>query len=300
MTDEIVNSFWTRRLAWSRATERLARNVSRGRSLVLVLSCAGALLETVAATTLEGSPDIRAALAATGAVFLGISTYVAVQWLNSDTLRAWTVMRSVSEALKAEAFLFRTRCGRYSGPERVAQLIAAADAIELGACEYEDRLQPPPSGSTSAPGELDRHGYITERVIGQSEGYFRPAARRYARRARILRTAVVATGSVATVLSAAAAYLSTIGSNLDPAAWVAVLTTVSTAIAAHVSGQRYDFLILTYFSSARRLEALANEWRAAGDTMDEAAWQAFVQRCEEVIDTANQSWIAKLGRAGNG
>jgi len=271
---------------------------------MLILSCVGAVLATAAATAFQRSPDTRTALAAAGSVFLGISTYVATRWLTSVAFRAWTMTRSVSEALKAEIYLCRTRSGRYAGADRFAQLNAAAVAIEDGASEFEAYLAPNLPDGGAAPGELDQQAYLAARVSGQASNYFRPTANRYALRAKHLRIVVVMCGVAATALSALVAYLSAIpgagAADLDLAAWVAVLTTVGTAVAAHISGRRYDFLILTYLTTARRLESLANEWRSNAQPMDEAAWSTFVQRCEDVIGATNQSWISKLAQPESG
>ena len=303
MPDEIINSIWARRLAWSQAADRLGAGIAWARTVMLLLSSIGAVLATAAAT-LQFDPQIRTALAAAGSVSLGISTYVATQWLTSASFRAWTVTRSVSEALKAEVFLCRTRCGRYAAADRFAQLNAAALAIEDGASEFEAHLALDLPRGRVAPGELDQEAYIAARVIDQASGYFRPTANRYARRARILRIVVVVCGIAGSALSAAVAYLSAApsgdGSDFGLAAWVAVLTTVGTAVAAHISGRRYDFLILTYVTTARRLESLANEWRSKGGPMEHAEWDPFVRRCEEVIGAANQSWITKLAQPESG
>lgn len=303
MSDEIVNSIWARRRAWSQAANRLGASIARARSIMLVLSSVGAVLATAAATV-QGSPDMRAALAAAGSVFLGLSTYIATQWLTSAAFRAWTVTRSVSEALKSEIYLCRTRSGRYAGADRFAQLNAVAVAIEDRASECEAYLAPILPNGGAAPGDLDQQAYIAARISGQASAYFRPTASRYARRARILRIVVVLCGIAASALSALVAYLSATpgggSSDVDPAAWVAVLTTIGTAVAAHISGRRYDFLILTYLTTARRLESLTDEWRSAVEPMDGAAWSAFVQRCEDVIGATNQSWIAKLAQPEDG
>ena len=294
--DAIVDSIWARRLSWSQAADRLGAGIARARTIMLLLSCIGAILATGAAT-LPLPADVRTGLAALGAVCLGVSTYVATQWLTSANFRAWTMTRSVSETLKAEVFLCRARCGRYAGADRFKQLNKTAGAIEDGASEFEGQLAPALPGG-AAPGELDENSYIALRVIEQAQNYFRPAASRYAARARSLRIVAVICGMTASALSGVVAILSTGPGEptLDLAAWVAVLTTLGTAVAAHISGRRYDFLVLTYRTTARHLESLINEWRSVERPLDAAAWDSFVQRCEAVIAQANQSWITKLAQ----
>jgi hypothetical protein len=213
------------------------------------------------------------------------------------------VTRTVSEALKAEFYFCRARCGAYAGHDRAARLNKAAAAIEDSAADFAAQLAAVAPGGEAAPGDLDQEAYVATRVIGQASLYLRPAAQRYARRAGLLRMLAIGCSGLATVLGALAAYLSTTpgtaGSDPGLAAWVAVLTTIGASVGAYISEKRYDFLILSYVNSARHLETLANEWRAGGGRMDQPAWDIFVRGCEDVIAATNQSWMARLVQPGN-
>ena len=75
---------------------------------------------------------------------------------------------------------------------------------------------------------------------------------------------------------------------LDLAALTAVLTTLGGAILAHVEASRYDFLVMTYRATGRRLQ----------DRKDgpQQPWSAFVSDCENILAAENTSWIAKRTR----
>ena len=85
--------------------------------------------------------------------------------------------------------------------------------------------------------------------------------------------------------------------DIDFSAWVAVVTTLGTALAAHVAANRYDFIVMSYTGTALRLEDLVAEWRsrpARPGGADVAAWSAFVKLCEQAISIENESWLAKF------
>ena len=75
------------------------------------------------------------------------------------------------------------------------------------------------------------------------------------------------------------------GLPIDAAAFTAVLTTLAGAVLAHVEASRYDFLVMTYRATARRLQ----------DRLDgsQQPWSDFVNDCENILATENTSWIAK-------
>jgi hypothetical protein len=106
-------------------------------------------------------------------------------------------------------------------------------------------------------------------------------------------------GLAAAVAGAAAAYVSGSTDGEAPAAatavaaWVAVLTTLAGAIAAPIGAGRYEFLVMSYYATARRLDELVEGWRADGAPTDSPRWSAFVQACEAAISVENESWLAR-------
>ncbi|MBV9882663.1 MAG: DUF4231 domain-containing protein [Sphingomonadaceae bacterium] len=302
MDDEILNLIWARKMAWSHAADRLGANIGRARALLLALGCVGAVFETLAATAFARDEAVRTASAAAGSVCLAVATYVGSQWLTGAATRAWTLSRSVSEALKAEFYLCRARCGPYAADDRAALLNAKTAEIEEAGADLAAQLAAAAPGGEAPPGDLDQAAYVATRVMGQVSRYLRPTAQRYARRVGLLRALAIGCGGLATVIGAVAACLSATpgwgGSDSGLAAWVAVLTTIGASIGAYISEKRYDFLILAYVNSARRLETLANEWRAHAGRMDQPSWDMFVRSCEDVIAGTNQSWMAKLMQPG--
>ncbi|MEU1426926.1 DUF4231 domain-containing protein [Nocardia sp. NPDC005746] len=280
--DQVVAELWADRLRWSQAACRLKRRLDRARITAFTASTIGALCTTAAATVAHSGGVARTCVAAVGAVCLALAAFVGFQYLTPDAVRAWTRARATSEGIKRLIFEFRAGAGtsidalRHQMTEIVT---AAADLLP-----YVDNGAPQP---TPPPPALTPEAYVRQRLQGQID-YYRPTARRYTRYATRWRRFAIALGMVTALVAAAAAIASGTGPTaLAP--WVAVLTTATANVAAYLTAQRYDYLAMTYLTTAHRLRALADDW-AAGVHAD---WPAFVSACESVIATENTAWMAK-------
>lgn len=297
--EQQVASIWRRRLAWSGAADRLKARITRARATTLILTIAGAVLATAAATVLRGS-KLSVPSAVLGAATLAIASYVTSRVLTSEAIRAWTRARSVSEAIKAEVWKLRASVEPYVGPEAPRRLNEEVHRIEKQALDLERHLAEVelPSGSRPPPA-MSPAEWINNRVIEQSEGYYRPSARQLARRLRTLRGVEIALGLFATAASAIVAWFTgqkdqvpqSIGIGVGQ--WVAVLTTIGGSLTAHIAANRYDFLVMSYYATARRLDQLLEDWRALGAPNDPARWSEFVHNCEAAISIENEGWLAK-------
>jgi hypothetical protein len=109
----------------------------------------------------------------------------------------------------------------------------------------------------------------------------------YAAIAKRLRLAELILAAAATLITALAGVTSTsfLGIRFDATAFTAVLTTLAGAVLAHVEASRYDFLVMTYRATARRLEDRGNR--------PQQPWSDFVNDCENILSAENASWIAK-------
>ena len=297
MTEDVVTSIWRRRVAWSKAADNLKRDITWHRAIVSVLGVMGAIASTMAATWFADVANLRTGFAAGGAVCLALATYVGAQLVTADKLRAWTRARSVSEGLKAEVYTFRAKAKPYAGTdaldvlhERTSAILAPAKDLERYAADVkvDDKVSPPPPLGPD---------YVDRRVRQQIDGYYRPKARLNATRLKVFRGVEFALGVAGTALGALATYFSSQGTQqafaTTSSAWVAVITTVSAAVATHVIASRYEFLVMSYYGTASRLEDLVNHWKIKGDPHDLDRWSDFVKACEEAISVENESWLAK-------
>jgi hypothetical protein len=128
--------------------------------------------------------------------------------------------------------------------------------------------------------------YLEKRVAGQMKWY-NGKADDYAAIAKRLRLAELILAAAATLITALAGVTSTsfLGIRFDATAFTAVLTTLAGAVLAHVEASRYDFLVMTYRATARRLEDRGNR--------PQQPWSDFVSDCENILSAENASWIAK-------
>jgi hypothetical protein len=294
--EQVVKSVWTRRIAWSRAADRLKARIQRARSAVLLLGLSGAVLETGAATFLASEALLRSWCAGVGAVFLALVPAISRRFVTIDAIRAWTRARSASEAMKAEVYAFRAKAEPYSGGDSLkiftknsTELDKALADIERYAAEFNGNPgEPPPP--------LDAQAYIDRRVTQQIEQYYRRKARLYAGHLRAFRRCEAIFALVAAGLGALTAVSAIPATGLKPVigVWVAVLTTLAASIGAHVAASRYDFIVTSYYATARRLEDLVNEWRSDGSPPTGPRWSQFVRDCEQAISVENESWMAKF------
>jgi hypothetical protein len=90
-------------------------------------------------------------------------------------------------------------------------------------------------------------------------------------------------------LGAALAVIAAARKDGDWAVWVPVVTTATTALAAHVAAERWKFLQLEFSRTALQLShLLARFERKKLDPKD------FIVRCETAISLQNAAWVAKF------
>jgi len=77
------------------------------------------------------------------------------------------------------------------------------------------------------------------------------------------------------------------------AAWVAVVTTASAAVTAHIASERYEGQANTFRGTAGRLERLRNIWQRNRAEAGAEADSQFVVDCENAISTENEEWMAQ-------
>lgn len=292
---DVVATYWRRHAQWSTLARRLKTRVGFWRMTSLVLGAAGALLQTAAVTL--GAGIAGTVVSVVGAVALVFVPFIARYFLTSEQVRQWLRARAMSEELKSLVFRFRARMAPFAGDDRMIKLEDAGKKAESWVEALVVELASVEDQGGTPPGPLDAEGYVAHRVREQLDGFYRPSARKSASRALVFRWAGLAIAALTAGLGGVAAALKiapATGSSIGLGAWVAVLTTIGGAIAAHAAASRYDQQARVYFATARQLEDLLNEWTARGKPQDAASWSAFVGACEDAISSENRGWMAKL------
>jgi hypothetical protein len=266
---------------WSITADALKKSIGMAQWTVLVLLIAGALLETLAAQIAAKSTPAEV-VGYAGAAALAIVAVVRQWRLGRERVQAWVLARAASESLKHEMFLYRANAGPYSGNDAVDVLYDRRDQILKKADPVRKYTVEPKKEDVTVPGPLDENGYIAERIDRQIE-FFNERSTKYSKLQGII-------GGLEFLLAIAAALLgvaSTTTGNQRIGPWVAVITTVTGAFAAHALAQRYEQLTVNYRATADRLGGILGRWRAKHGSLPQLAEQT-----EAVLTEESQAWIA--------
>jgi hypothetical protein len=282
----LLDTLWRQQSMWSRTANRLKRRIDRARTVALVDTIAIAVLGTVAGL-LTGhdltASRLLAAAAAFGAALLPI---LGPAW-SGTALQNWTRARSVSEALKGEIYLWLARAGHYRDDPTGERLRERVDRIRSEAVDLLVHRLGIVAEQRDLPLVCDAHSYFAVRVGGQIDNYYRPRAAQVHGRLRRFRIVEIALSAASAAIAAVA--VSAPGTSLTP--WIAVITTITAALAVHVAATRYEYQRMEYLRTADRLEQL--KARAGSSTSPEEL-DDLVLAAESVISVENQAWMVRL------
>jgi SMODS and SLOG-associating 2TM effector domain 1/SMODS and SLOG-associating 2TM effector domain 3 len=298
---QLVESAWRDQAIWSEVANRLKAELSMWRNRAAVAGVLGAFLGTLAAT-LGGLGErwwwLRALIALAGAVVLAVVPYVVRTKVSKDRVREWVRARSASEALKEIIYRYLVGAPSFNSASSPADLIKRCQTVKEKVRDlniYAASIAPP---RKVRPLTLTADGYVESRVNDEVEGYYRPKGREKAFAAKRLHDLEFGLGLLAVVMAAMASAAAATGvtqlSLFGP--WVAVVTTASAAVTAHLAASRYDHEAMTYFGTADRLIGLRDEWLVNPNRLDPTCVARFVDDCEHAISTENEAWLAEWTR----
>lgn len=282
---EFVNDLWRQQSLWSLTANRMKRQIARARALSLAVTVAAAALGALAGVLAGPAPTASRVLIALAAFGVAAIPLLRPGW-SGRKLRDWTRARSVSEALKSEIHLWLARAGQYQDDQQGIRLRKKASKVRSDGADllrYQTGITP---SERELPPIHDLTSYFEVRVTQQIKSYYRLKAARLQSVLRSFRAAEIALALIGAVLGATAAAVG--GSRLIP--WIAVITTVTAAIAVHVAATRYEFQLIEFLRTADRLEQLQSE--AAGASAEQLSLLAVA--AEHVISIENEGWMAKL------
>jgi SMODS and SLOG-associating 2TM effector domain 1/Protein of unknown function (DUF4231) len=298
---DVVEMIMEAQRRWSRAASRAKREIDRWRKLSLGLTISGALLVTAASQAKALGSGVVLSLSIAGGLALAAAPIVSSERLGGTSISDWARMRSVSEGLKSEAYLYLTHTSPYHQDDRDQRLLAEVERITVDASDLASRAESIEPGEVSVPAVHDAETYAAVRLASQidsEDGYY---PRSMARERRGLDRAKWAR-LVLSLLAAALGVVAGATENASLAAWVPVITTAAAAIVADAAARRYEENLLEYSRTLIRLRTKLQQWRTerpkAADltTLD----QTFVRGCEDAISTENKSWMAGYSTPGSG
>jgi hypothetical protein len=282
---ELVGSVWEWQSVWSQAANRLKTRIDRLRAAMLALAVASAVLTTLAAQVASVTRPGGKVLAVLAGVAVGLVPVVRSR-LGRDAVSRWTRARAVSEELKAEVYQYLADVGPYRGDAGAVALLEHARTVQDQARDLLPDTADIQPVVRDVPPVHDVATYVEHRVDPQVRWYRGRSVSLRQRLARARRTEL-ALGLVGVLLAAVAAA----GSEAF-AAWVAVVTTLTAALTAHVAASRWEYQLVEYLRTAAELERMRDEW-TAGLVLDGVGADRFVERCEHVVSIQNDGWMAK-------
>jgi hypothetical protein len=290
-TSPVLASVWDSYRDWAAFAREQQRSLTFWRALILSLGLGGAVLETLAASSLGETISVGNVniLGLFGFILLALAAFFGRDVLGGRTERIWVGARSVAEALKSESYKYCVRAPPYDNDDRDQKLASKNKQISrsVGALP----MIPRPSKRAERPPpeeDMNINEYVRSRLDDQIDlenGYYWKAARENNNKVKKFRRVALALGAISAVLGGFGAFGIT-----GVSVWVAVFTTVSTSVAAYFQAGRFEYLVLSYSATARRLQNLVDEWLA--DPRPEAAG-SFVLSCEEALSFENQAWLAE-------
>ncbi|WPP04224.1 DUF4231 domain-containing protein [Methylocella tundrae] len=281
---------------WSATADKLKNGVVRARQIVFALSILGATAATIAGQ-MPSTGSLRTIFATFGAVALAIAAFVSGRSLRAAQIAPWVRVRAAAEALKREAFRFAASAAPYSDVATASDLLNG-ERTKIDA-DLGDIVQITATRKGSSPREpLTPDEYRKLRVRSQIDEFFLPKANDAYRQAQRLRRFEFGLALLAVIITAVSSVtgkttfpFTTI--TFDLAAFTALLTTIAATVLAHIEGSRLEYLASSYAATARRLEDEDSRFsRAVAND-----WSGFVNHCEDIIASENQSWMAKWTRA---
>ncbi|MGW4498112.1 DUF4231 domain-containing protein [Micromonospora sp. NPDC004336] len=286
-TSVAVETVWQRQAAWSRAAGAAKRAITRARLAVAALTVGAAVCGTLANQLGQTQHAAGRALAIVAAAAL-LLVPVAGRWASRDAVHAWTRLRSVSEALKADTYRYLAGVVPFVGADRDAVLLGRLDALMDDAGDLVGRTVDAAPATRPLPAVSDVATYLTERLQRQVDGYYLPQARRMGRAARRIRYASTALTVAAAAVSATVGVL---GDNLGLTAWIGVAAAVTTALVGYGSAQQHEHHQIEYARTADQLVRLRIAREAGRGWTDD---DAFVAEAERIISLSNEGWMAKV------
>ena len=289
-TDFALRYAWDEQSVWSQTADSLKRTLFRTRAAALCLTIVAGLFGALVkpATDLI-SPDTGLVFAWLAAACAGVLAVVLGKLGGRDQVRAWARGRSVSEAIKAEVYIFLAGVSPYRGRDRATQLTEKLRAIEGEAKSVRRETINVKPVTRELPPVCDVASYITERVRRQIDEYYRPKSGEVKRRAYQFRAVEIVLATIGALVSATAS--APIGQGV--AAWLPVVTTIMAVVTAEAAFQRYDELALEYTCTADQLESALVDRNLGARANSEAADDEFVHASELIISIQNQAWMAR-------
>jgi hypothetical protein len=283
----LLDRSWHMQAQWSRLADVKKRRVARGRIVALALIVLAATLGALSASTATGHPLLAKGLAATAAVCAALLPLLRPLYTGRQ-LVDFTIARQVAENIKSLVITWLALNGGAASTAETRELHQQVLALRLLAPELIVELDELPADSP-LPAITDLDSYLELRIREQMETYYRRRARQIDRTLLVFDRCSFGLGVLGALLGALAVFWQGV-----LAGWIAVVTTVATAVSAHIAASHYRFQQLQFIRTAEQLEQLV--LAATGTPAPPLA--EVVAEGEAVILGENRAWQTTLSKPG--
>jgi len=277
---------WRLYRTYAATSRKIKKTIQQWRLIVFSLTVLGAILGTLSQQLATPEPGLPIKILGTlGAIFIALAAYFSKEILGSTRELNWIQARSAAEKFKSDSFLYATRTQPYDAEN-------AAEILSTRTYELEETIKELPTEIiTSAEktrgilaDQLSVEDYIQQRINSQIDDFYIPAAAKNHKIVKRYEWLRIGFGVVGIILGALNWIESTAG-------WIAVVSTITAALAAHLYAGRHIYLELSYKATARRLEVLRDQWYLSKKSKTDQ--DALILACENAISIENSSWLAK-------
>ena len=257
--------------------------------------------------------ELHSVLATLSAISVALATFAGTKVLSNDLEKSQLKARAAAEALKVQAFLYSMHAPPYSGKNAEKVLFKRIEIIMKEVSSITPELSTITQAKKSrfakfvsllylgkkAPDAENRwiqrfkeditfEDYVEERVNGQIHGYYRVKAAEFQRIINNANAATLIFGFLGVVIG-------TIGATTSPgiSMWIGLLSTASASIASYIHAGKYEFLLMSYVSTASQLELLSARFRSMTNP-SEYMRQRFVSETETIFAAEHNSWISEI------
>ncbi|MEU6773751.1 DUF4231 domain-containing protein [Streptomyces sp. NPDC046759] len=279
---------WRAQSIWSQAADRHRRAIARARLVTLCAGVAAGVFGAASAQLMPVSSPAGRTFAFLALLAAGTTPLTALG-AAPGRVRQWTRLRSVSEELKSQLYVYLAGVAQYRQPaHRDAELLDRTGAVFAEAADLEPQTHGIRPADRPLPPVTDPAGYAEQRLRRQLEEYYRPKAEEMAGRARLVERCGQALAAVSVVLGAVAGAYEAQAA----AAWIPVVSTVSAAVVSYGASARYVSQQLEFSRTAGELDRLLRWWRQCDPATDANA-DRLAERTEHVVSVQNEGWMAK-------
>lgn len=286
----MIETAWREYRGWAARARDNQAGARRWALIALLLVCVSAIFGALASQGWAGSDATRAVLAFIAAAAAACAPIVGRDILASGREGHWIRARATAEAIKSECYRYAAGLAEYDGsPEAARRFTERLDALAEPA--RHAGLGPATVPATTndkrmPPADMTATWYKEMRVKDQRD-YFADRQMRNEGAVQRLRGGSLFFALAAALLGVAATWLG----DQAVAPWIAVMTTVATAVAAFGLMERRQFLAASYGSMVYQLDRLKGLFEQGALDFGQ-----LVEAAEDLLNAENRTWADRVAQ----